>query len=65
MLNFIGIFWTVWRGGGSVHVTDELVAGRDSGAVGSSPVSDRKLESWEQLSSDEGAVGKKGAVNES
>lgn len=37
-----------------MHVTDELVAGRDSGAVGSSSQSDRK-----QQSCDEGAVGER------
>lgn len=45
MLNFTGIFWTVWRGGGSVHVTDELVAGRDFGAMKSRALSDRRQES--------------------
>lgn len=42
ILHFIGIFWTVWRGAGSVYVTEKLVAGRDFGAMESRPLSDRK-----------------------
>lgn len=57
MLNFIGIFWTVWRGGGSVHVTDKLEAGRNSAAMESRPLSGRKQESWEQPSCNQGTTG--------
>lgn len=42
-----------------MHVTDELVAGRDFGAMESRPLSDRNQESWEQPSCNEGAVGER------